>query len=413
MKRSKISDYISGLAVKSLSSVEVDSVISHQHELNGISKMKEIFGLDRRTFRTDYIFLPDDVDKVIHDHGSSTWYDARENHATRTEFRLYYPGSDAIKNAKPGDLMFLCLKKDGDLLMIVTPQGSSSESQLLWLFNLSGTGSQLIIKEFSSDDMELNFSSRYIFEQIGIDAYEDDTFYFEQLVDKFGYSFPPTKEFSEFARSTCSDVSDIDDPDHAIMQYLDREEALFRLLERHILKDTIGEYFVKSDEKVMVDQFVSLSLSVINRRKSRAGHAFEHHLAHIFNKNRIRFSKGASTERNNRPDFIFPSVTQYHDASFPASLLTMLGVKTSAKDRWRQVLTEAAKISEKHLITIQPAITQNQTEEIRSNNLQLVIPEQIRSTYSSEQNSHIINLGDFVKHVAENQSRIKELGVII
>ena len=58
----------------------------------------------------------------------------------------------------------------------------------------------------------------------------------------------------------------------------------------------------------------------------------------------------------------------------------MLGSKTTAKDRWRQVLEEADRIKRKHLITLEGAISENQTKEIRSRTLQLVVPKEIPST---------------------------------
>jgi glycosyltransferase involved in cell wall biosynthesis len=110
----------------------------------------------------------------------------------------------------------------------------------------------------------------------------------------------------------------------------------------------------------------------------------------------IKYSKGANTERNNRPDFIFPSIESYHDSSFSVSDLYMLGVKTTAKDRWRQVLSEADRISCKHLITLEPAITKNQTDEMIAQNLQLIIPSPLHRTYSERHLVHIINVKSFI-----------------
>ena len=106
-----------------------------------------------------------------------------------------------------------------------------------------------------------------------------------------------------------------------------------------------------------VESFIKYSLSVLNRRKSRAGKSFENHLEALFKIRKIRYSREAITENRVRPDFLFPSIEAYNDGSFDASLLTMLGVKTTCKDRWRQVLSEAARISNKHLITWRAAIS--------------------------------------------------------
>ncbi|HXT39306.1 MAG TPA: type II restriction endonuclease [Candidatus Angelobacter sp.] len=49
----------------------------------------------------------------------------------------------------------------------------------------------------------------------------------------------------------------------------------------------------------------------------------------------LRFTPQPRTEASNQPDFIFPGEREYHDATFNAALLVMLGVKSTSKDRWR------------------------------------------------------------------------------
>jgi hypothetical protein len=65
------------------------------------------------------------------------------------------------------------------------------------------------------------------------------------------------------------------------------------------------------------------------------------HLAELFTRHGLRFTSQGRTEASNEPDFIFPGEREYRDATFNATLLVMLGVKSTSKDRWRQVLTEA------------------------------------------------------------------------
>ena len=62
------------------------------------------------------------------------------------------------------------------------------------------------------------------------------------------------------------------------------------------------------------------------------------HLAELFTRLGLRFTPQAGTEASNKPDFIFPGEREYHDATFNAALLVILGVKSTSKDRWRQVL---------------------------------------------------------------------------
>ena len=106
-----------------------------------------------------------------------------------------------------------------------------------------------------------------------------------------------------------------------------------------------------------VDGFLSFSLSVQNRRKSRAGQALENHLEELFTAHGIRFARGVVTENCNTPDFLFPGALEYQNPTFPTAMLTMLGAKSTLKDRWRQVLSEAARIEDKHLLTLEPGIS--------------------------------------------------------
>ena len=81
----------------------------------------------------------------------------------------------------------------------------------------------------------------------------------------------------------------------------------------------------------------------------------------------------------------------------------MLGVKSTCKDRWRQVLTEADRVTPKHLLTLEPAISTAQTTEMSLNNLQLVVPRDIITTYKEEQKKILIDLREFIELVREKQ----------
>lgn len=75
----------------------------------------------------------------------------------------------------------------------------------------------------------------------------------------------------------------------------------------------------------------------------------------------------------------------------------MLGVKSTCKDRWRQVLSEADRISTKHLLTLEAPISSHQTDEMKSKNLQLVVPTELQSAYTANQRSELFSLAKFVE----------------
>ncbi len=400
-----LSKYFSGIAAKRLSQVEIKPT-SNQHEFNGITEMKEIFGTEKFNFKGKFILLTENEDKIIDADGSLTWYDAREKHATRTEYRLYYTTNDVIQNSAVGDLVIIARTGKKSLAVIIAPANSTSERQLLWLFGLTEVENKFIVKDLSEEKSSLGFAGKYIMSSLGFEMEEKEN-YLDLVLKKFGKKFPTTNEFSEFARSTLKQCSPFEAPDDTLLTWMEREELLFRALEKYIVEERLQKGFGKKGTDV--DEFIQFSLSVQNRRKSRAGYAFENHLSKIFDAHKINYSHGKITELNKKPDFVFPDIKKYHDAGFDIALLAMLGVKTSAKDRWRQVLSEAAKIKQKHLITLEPSISKNQTDEMISENLQLIIPEGIFNTYSEDQQNKIISLSDFIAKVTENQKKSKEV----
>src|SRR3546814_7608910 len=96
----------------------------------------------------------------------------------------------------------------------------------------------------------------------------------------------------------------------------------------------------------------------------------------------IRYKRTATTENKSKPDFLLPGQEEYYDPAFNPLLLTMLAVKSTCKDRWRQVLAEADKIEDKHLLTLEPRISANQTSEMQAKRLQLVLPRPLHETYN-------------------------------
>jgi hypothetical protein len=401
MKQGFLSDYFSGVGTKRLSEVEISPTKSNQHEFNGISEFKSIFGTDKINFHAKYIYLHDDEEQIFTENGALTWYNAREGHATRTEYRLYYTLNSVLARAEKGDLVVICRKAEDELFIIVAPEGSTSERQVLWLFGLSEGGQGFVVKNLQEEKHEIGFSGRAILSELGIEAQETIPDYLEDLIKKFGSEFPKTIEFSNYARATVNKVSAIEAPDETLMMWLEQEEMLFRTLEKHILSDRLSHGFGKDGKDI--DEFINFSLSVQNRRKARAGRAFENHLAFLFDQNGIEYSRGKKTERNNKPDFLFPNVKCYENKLISDSFLTMLGVKTTAKDRWRQVLTEADRIENKHLITLQPAISKNQTDEMKNQNLQLVVPKAIIDSYAPDQRSEIMKVSEFISLVKKRQ----------
>ena len=123
----------------------------------------------------------------------------------------------------------------------------------------------------------------------------------------------------------------------------------------------------------------------------------------LFDARSIRYSSQAYTEGKSKPDFIFPSVDNYLDPKFPVARLTMLGAKTTIKERWRQVLDEADRITNKHLITLEPAVSEDYTRAMEKNHLNLVVPEPLFETFTPTQRNWLMNVSDFCELIEDRQ----------
>ena len=414
MRKGLLSDQFVSVAAKRLALVDTITPQSNQHEVTGSKVLLRILGEQTRNtprggnddrFHATYIWLGGEQD-ALSEEGRLSWYDSRANDPKRSaEWRLYYQSNSVTEMMKPGDTLFVARRPDDRLLFVVTPDGTTIQSQLLWLFGLSEQpGLQFEQRELTVDGGgELDFAARYILDELGIDADEPEADMLDGLIAPFGLKFPTTRVFSELARSSLPEVSAQDAPDAALMAWMEREELMFRRLERRIVAERIASGFVSAGD-ADVDGFLGFSLSVQNRRKSRAGQALENHLEALFTANGIRYARGAETENKNKPDFLFPGQAEYRDNSFEPAKLTMLGAKSTLKDRWRQVLSEAVRIPEKHLLTLAPGISENQTDEMRAKNLQLVIPKQLHGTYRPAQQAWLMDVAGFVGLVAGRQS---------
>lgn len=133
------------------------------------------------------------------------------------------------------------------------------------------------------------------------------------------------------------------------------------------------------------------------------GLSLEHHLSAVFDTFGLQYCRSAQTENRTKPDFLFSGAEQYWDDKFPNEKLVMMGSKSTCKDRWRQVLSEASKIKNKHLFTLQPSITENQTDEMKANNLQLILPKSVHTTYKPDQQKWLMNLSEFIRFVQDTQ----------
>lgn len=202
--------------------------------------------------------------------------------------------------------------------------------------------------------------------------------------------FPRPQEISDYIARQFAPWTPGCDLDDLVLRRRDLEFRLFDEIEDAYVEPIIQKGFSTKAE------FLEYSLSVHNRRKMRSGKSLEYILADLFKQEGVLFTATPVTELHKRPDFLFPSIEAYHCPNFPANKLCMLGVKTTCKDRWRQILTEANRISSPHLFTLDSAITAPQFIEMSSERVQLVMPRPLIRELSWNAEGQITTLAEFV-----------------
>jgi hypothetical protein len=395
-------DVIEAAVYKQLVRVDLPHQGSNQHEIDGVKPLREFFGISSKSSgELTWHYFVEDLEP-IEEVGGFTFYDARERNPKRTEWRLYYTG-EFLHRSEEGDvlLLFRTRHPHNAVHALVFQKGSSwlrSAEKLFGVSSLNPSNFEAFSKE-SLTSREVGLVAERILETLGIEELQIPSTQTDlQLVlERFNRTFPSTREMSAFAREQAG-VAEKSEVDETLTRWLQREEQLFRALEREIVEEKVRAGFRD------VDEFVAFSLSVHNRRKSRMGYSLQNQLSALFDFHGLRYEAQAFTEGKNKPDFLFPGAAQYHDSRFDASLLIMLGAKSTLKERWRQILTEAARIPAKHLCTLEPGISVNQTDEIRHYNVQLVIPMAFHETYSEQQKLQIWTVAAFLDFVKTTQA---------
>lgn len=208
-------------------------------------------------------------------------------------------------------------------------------------------------------------------------------------------AFPPTVNVSNEARAAL--ISCVRDfmttpSDQMLLRCVEVEYALFKFAERKLCEPEIVRVFKT------VDDFLTTAQTILQRRKARAGHSLEHHVAFLLREARIPFDTGADVE-GTKPDVLIPGKREYLDAAYPDAKLFALGIKTTCKDRWRQVLREAPRIRSKHILTLQKGISPAQLDEMRSSDVTLIVPEGLHTDYPKDRRAELVTVAKFIDDV--------------
>lgn len=178
--------------------------------------------------------------------------------------------------------------------------------------------------------------------------------------------------------------------DNRLLKWIASEYQLFRTLEQKLSLPIIQQPYKD------VDAFINVAATVMNRRKSRAGHSLEHHVEQLLTDEGLPFDSQPRIDGKVKPDLLIPGKTAYEDPSFPVSRLVVAGLKTTCKDRWRQILNEGQRVPEKHLFTLQEAISSDQLIEMKKANVTLIVPKDYHKGYDTKTGVRLLTVDGFL-----------------
>lgn len=245
----------------------------------------------------------------------------------------------------------------------------------------------------------------------------------EAFARQVGTAFPSGEEIARQSRLIYSRLYGAldEDADAMILRLIEIEYSLFRFFERSFYEERLRSGFET------IEDFLSLSLEVHNRRKSRAGQSLELHLEHVFQTFGVACERGCTTSDHRRPDFLFPSLDAYEEwrrqrggdgqggpnpkataGTAPQERHFFLASKTTCKDRWRQILAEV-DLPKRYLFTLQQAISSAQLREMEAESVKVVLPEAYRSRFPAEDRRRTINLMQFILMVREAGCQRRDL----
>lgn len=318
-----------------------------------------------------------------------TWQDGRKTHSiitwygkgTRSEYRL--------TGGLSHDFPFRTFDNLGDLLVLIP----TSE-------NKSTFNAYVLDLDEDIEEIQINLGVQIIKSWV---AYETGREHaqteneclnqrfrdFAQMVEKL----PGGNVFSNAtldAIRSCVPNFGKQTSDEQLIKLIDEEYNLYKMVERKVYAPEVNRLFGS------IDDFLKTALSILQARKSRAGRSLENHVEFLLKNSGVPFEMRQTVD-DTRPDIIIPGRNAYYDSAFPSRKLFMVGLKTTCKDRWRQVTNEAPRIKRKHILTLQEGISSKQLDEMNRANVALIVPASRHKEYPKEKRADLLSVNQFIE----------------
>lgn len=417
--RVRISDFgIVGLAAKRITKTEAFQSVSNDGGVQGVASIRQLLGETTREIPAVFQQWGPSSDHAAGaadtQSGSLVWYDTRSTADRRAEWRAFLKPSVLWDWAEADDVLIIFLCADGSAIVIVLPAHGEASDQFIDCLNLSaprsGTGGSLGDASAPLSSQGADLLSAVTGVQVG----------------------SPSPDFAERATDACRKIAKCDlaallelrrektatvakiarelaqpapsaDADEIFVAWAEAEEELYYLAEEARFRPILLERSFDS-----VADFLRAAMVPIQSRRARAGLSLEHHFRALLGLRGIPCAEsGAQTEPGSTPDVLLPSKDAYDNPAFPSGHLRIVAIKRTCKDRWRQVLKEADRVDAKHLLTMDPKITERQAKAMKGEKLQVVIPRPVSERYSLTLQPFFLSLEECLADLSSISSAAK------
>lgn len=388
------------MVAKRLSSVEVNPNSSHQREFHAgvLRKSLGFDGSDDVSGQLQVTLYEVDGRDPLSLSCGYKLYDARRTNVARSaEWRLY-PATDLFqRRAHEGDLMVVVRSgMDDDLSVLLAHAGTRAEDLLARALQV-GDGSALRnftaieprkLSEGESRQLALELTPHAPTTTISPSTFVSGRQFVADAIAQL--TIPPSADLASqtheiVRREYGASLS----PDDFLSTSVEVESSLFFEIEEQVGGARISELISRGGGFAEV---MKVTQSMLQSRKSRMGQSLQNHFAAVLRDAQLPFTAQCPSEGKERPDFVIPGKSAYHDSSFPGELLRMVGCKSRVRERWRQYVSEADRIPIKHHVSLDEAMSGDLLQQMHLANLRLHMPERlIAAQYEPQRRAGLVN----------------------
>lgn len=390
-------------AAKTLSAVEVDRRASNQHELAAgpLRRMLVDHGLmpaDANRFEvvvTVLGLLDDEEPEPTRD--TLTVYDARHANPDRgPEWRAYYgAGSDAeriVTSMREGDHLAYTIDRERRVHLLLASAASRWAEVLREALGLEPSPRLTEVPAYELETAQRRAPIDLVADALGIGRLDESDL--DWLLSRFGGELPDLPDpiaMATLAHDRVGHEARDHDADTLLERWLTAETDLFMLLER-----AEGERRISRCEDF--EDHVATVLSILQRRKVRRGRSLELHLEALFTARGLPYERQVETEPGSTSDFILPGLAAYRqiDPATPDGPGVLhLGAKSTARERWKQVLSEAGRLRRRHLATLDPQLSHASLRSMAEHDVVPVMPRRLADLYHGHA---VMTVEGFIEH---------------